>query len=211
MKKSPPVVKTSPTHGSNLTPPHAQLTVTNDQCYSSNEREEGVNGTQDNLNSESGSLIFKKVNIQRPNRGEGRGEGDKNSSTYPQPYTRFSSPVPVPRTDSLLSTNSGGNTTTGEKRKVSFNDDIQVEQEGGGANNGEGAGPAGGAGLRRLLYRHRNTISKMLHDGENHEVWRPGMRRERKADSQVIIIITLILWEKERERERERERENYKF
>jgi hypothetical protein len=25
----------------------------------------------------------------------------------------------------------------------------------------------------------------MLHDGENHEVWRPGMRRTRKVDSQV--------------------------
>ena len=136
---------------------------------------------QDNLKNESGSLLFKKVTVQKPSKGEGGG----NFTASPR---KSGPPPPVPRADSLLSTNSSCISTAGlgEKRKVSFNDDIQVEDEEVGGANGEGAGPVGGAGLRRLLYRHRQTISKMLHDGENHEVWRPGMRRTRKTDSQVL-------------------------
>ena len=165
----------SPAHSTSLGPTHSQIVVNDDQ-YNSDELEEGE--VQDNLRNESGSLLFKKVTVQRPSKGEGGG----NFNASPR---KSGPPPPVPRTDSLLSTNSSFTSIAGlgEKRKVSFNDDIQEEM---GGVNSEGVGPVGGAGLRRLLYRHRQTISKMLHDGENHEVWRPGMRRTRKTDSQVL-------------------------
>ncbi len=171
-------LQTSPISSSNVNPTHTQVAINNDQlCI--DESEEDINyGAQDGLKNESGSLLFKKVNVQNTSKGE----GESNEISPTSPHTNSQGL----RGDSLLSMNSSG-TATGEKRKVSFND-VQVEEEGGGGS-GEGAGSVGGAGLRRLLYRHRQTISKMLHDGENHEVWRPGMRRTRKADSQVTIII----------------------
>ena len=81
--------------------------------------------------------------------------------------------------------------TQKERRKVSFGD----EQERGEAEGkSEGAESRGGAGLRRLLYRHRQTISKMLHDGENHEVWRPGMvGRTKRQDSQVCVCMCVCV------------------
>ena len=151
--------------------------VIGDDQYNSDEREGSVSEVSDDLKDESGSLLFKKVTIQKPSKGE----GGENSTASPH----TNGPPTVPRGDSLLSINSGCTSAAGEKRKVSFNDGIQVEEEEVGGANAEGVGEMGGAGLRRLLYRHRQTISKMLHDGENHEVWRPGMRLTRKTDSQV--------------------------
>ena len=43
---------------------------------------------------------------------------------------------------------------------------------------------------RRFRLKNRGTISRMLQDGENHEVWTPGLRQSIKRsyhDSQVCI------------------------
>lgn len=138
--------------------------------------EESTHGACHDLRNDSGSLLFKKVNVQKHNiRGEG-GRGESGENPCDSPLARGQGGG----RGSLFSANSAA----GDKRKVSFND-VQVKEEEGSRANDQGAGSVGGAELRRLLYRHRETISKMLHDGEHHEVWRPGMKCTRRIDSEV--------------------------
>lgn len=93
--------------------------------------------------------------------------------------------VPASRSSNLPGNSLSCSDTKEGKRKVSFSDEQAQERDPKEEREGGEAESRGGAGLRRLLYRHRQTISKMLHDGENHEVWRPGMRRPKRIDSQV--------------------------
>ena len=121
----------------------------------------------DIFTTETGSPLFKKVNI-RGCLNKREGEEPKEVASDSAGENKLSFPK-----------------CSRDKRKVSFSDELQEEEEGGEGE--QGVESRGGVGLRRLLYRHRQTISKMLHDGENHEVWRPGMRRTRRLDSQVWV------------------------
>ena len=40
-----------------------------------------------------------------------------------------------------------------------------------------------GAGGRRFRYRNRHTFSRMLQDGENHQVWKPGASHDQRKQN----------------------------
>lgn len=135
--------------------------------HSSEERETNAD---DVFSLGTESPLFKKVKVQSRLNSE---EGEDCITPLNDPGTKTSHPR--------------------DRRIVSFSDEPPQEGEA-AIEEGKEVESRSGAGLRRILYRHRQTISKMLHDGENHEVWRPGMRRPKKMDSQVCArVCTCIL------------------
>ena len=46
-----------------------------------------------------------------------------------------------------------------------------------------------GMGGRRFRYRNRQTFSRMLQDGENHQVWKPGTTQHRQNAPQVSVLL----------------------